>query len=218
MPDRIVPARLSAPSARRLLARFGRARDGVAAVEFALVLPLMVLIFICYTEMSRACDNYKKVILLARTVSDLTSQGDRTDPIPAAKMNDILAASTLVLRPFSSANAKIVVSAVGVYSVSNALKPRVCSSYAWNGATVRPTGIASDLSVPDGYQVAGMRYVIAEVTMPYAPMLGSLVAYWIGAGKGQYTFVVKTPWPVRGGTVVNGTYTEVRLPNGAACP
>ena len=210
--------RCSSTGLRRLLARFAGAHDGSQAIEFALVLPIMVTMVMCCTELSRACDNYKKVTQLARTVADLTAQGDAADPIPATKMNDILSASGLVLRPFDSKGAKIVVSAVGVYSVSNALKPRICSSMATSNATARALGYASDLTVPDGYQTTGMRYVLAEVTMSYTPMLGAMLTNLLGAGNGQFTFSVKTPWPARGGTLQKSTYSEVRLPNGAACP
>jgi Flp pilus assembly pilin Flp len=87
------------PRVRRVVGLFLRNATGVSAVEFALVLPVMLVILVGMAELSHAIDNYRKVTLLARTISDLTSQGDTTNPIANATMTDILASSKVVLAP-----------------------------------------------------------------------------------------------------------------------
>ena len=199
---------------RRLAALFQRDAAGVSAVEFALTRPVMLVGLVCAAEMSHAIDNYRKVTVLARTVADLASQGDTQDSIAPETMTDIMAASSLVLAPYSSAGAKIVVSALGVYVN---VRPQVCSSYGKNTAA-RATGYAADLSVPNGYQIIGMRYVLAEVSMAYVPMLGSNLLRYLGNGA-SYTLKASVPWPVRGGKAYNkNTYSEVLFPSGSICP
>ena len=199
---------------RRLAARFHRDAAGVSAVEFAVTLPILLMVLVCAAEMSHAIDNYRKVTVLARTVADLTAQGDTQDPIAPATMADIMAASSLVLAPYSSSSVKIIVSALGVYLN---VRPQVCSSYGKNVAA-RPTGYAADLSIPNGYQIVGMRYVLAEVSMAYVPMLGSNFLKYLGNSAG-YTLKAVVPWPVRGGKAYNNnTYSEVYFPNGNICP
>ena len=203
---------------RRACARFERACDGVSAIEFALVLPVLLTIWAGMAEYSHAVDNWRKVTLLARTVSDLTAQGDTQNPIGATLMSDILAASSLVLKPFDAGTVKIVVSAMAVDLANLNLVPRVCSSTANSNASPRATGAASDLTVPVGFRTTGVRYVLTEVSMPYTPMLGSALVQLIKGANGTIMLTSSMPWPARGGQPAKSTYTEVWMPGGSACP
>lgn len=194
---------------------------GASAVEFALLLPLMLTIWVAMAELAHAVDNWRKVTLLARTVADLNSQGDTSDPISASSESDILAASSAVLRPFASANARIVVSALGVDTLASLVRPRVCSSISTgNNVYARKTGIAGDLTIPAGFNVNGNRYVLAEVTMPYTPMLGSALVRLVNGMSGSIPLQSSFAWPVRNGVVHNSlTATpEVTMPSGSPCP
>ena len=102
--------------------------DGVSIIEFALVLPIMVTILVGCIEFGRALDNKRKVQFLARTVADLTSQGDSSDVMSATTISDIISSSKLIIRPFDGTSAKIVVSALAVDLVNTSTNPRVCSS------------------------------------------------------------------------------------------
>jgi Flp pilus assembly protein TadG len=197
-----------------------RDRRAAAAVEFAVILPVLLAIWAGMTELAHAIDEWRKLTLLARTVADLTAQGDTKNPLSTTLMSDIFASATAVMRPFNTANAKIVVSAMGVGLTGSTQTPTVCSSYANGNATARSTGLASGLTVPPGYQTVGMRYILAEVSIAYTPMIGSaLVKLAPGVGS-TITFSSVVPWPTRGGkTYGNNIYTEVVLPgtNAAAC-
>ena len=190
---------------------------GIAAIEFALILPVMLALLCGVTEFGRAIDHYRRVALLARAVADLTSQGDGQATMLAATMTDILASAKLLLTPFPSSGATIVVSALGVTADGAGQLPRVCSSYATSNGTARAVGTATDLKVPEGFQLAGMRYVLAEVSVPYPALFGSNVMRFVGGANNQFTFRSSVPWPVRGGQTVKSTYNEVVLPNGKAC-
>jgi Flp pilus assembly protein TadG len=192
---------------------------GVSAVEFSLVLPIMLALFFGVTEFGRATEYYRKVTLLGRAVADLTSQGDTQNPVTSATMTDIMASAKLVLTPYTSSGVKIVVSAVGVPLTGGVQTPRVCSSYATSGATARSTGLASDITVPEGFQLPGARYILAEVSAPYSPLFGSGIMRLVGGANNQFTFKAKVPWPVRGGqTYYTGTNNEIVLPSGSPCP
>ncbi|SDM16887.1 TadE-like protein [Methylobacterium phyllostachyos] len=197
-----------------------RDRRGAAAVEFAVILPVLLAIWAGMTELAHAIDEWRKLTLFARTVADLTAQGDTKNPISTTLMGDIFASATTVMRPFNATNAKIVVSAMGVSLKNGILIPSVCSSLANGNATARGTGPASDLTVPPGYQTAGMRYVLAEVSISYTPMIGTALVNLVKGVGNTITFSGVVPWPTRGGkTYGTNTYTEVVLPgtNATAC-
>ena len=201
----------------RKVRRLRRDRRGTAIVEFAVILPVLLAIWAGMTELAHAIDEWRKLTLLARTVADLTAQGDAQNPIGTTVMNDIIASATLVMRPFDTANVKIVVSAMGVGLKGSTVIPTVCSSIANGSAIARATGAANDLTVPLGYQTTGMRYVLAEVSITYTPMIGgALVKLAKGVSDG-ITFSSSVPWPTRGGKAYGtNTYTEVVLPMNSA--
>ena len=124
------------------------------------------------------------------------------------------------MRPFDASSVKIVVSAVAVDTAASTLHPRICSSFASSNATARSVGIASGLTIPSGFQANGYRYVLAEVSAPYTPMLGGSLVALVGGVNGQLSFTVNLPWPTRGGRTygTNNAYSEVVLPGGAQCP
>lgn len=206
-----------APS-RRSLRALWRNADGVSAIEFSIILPVMLAMLFGTIELGHAYENWRKVNSLARAVADLTSQGDTSTPIRSSKMNDILASSGMILQPFNGASAKIVVSALGVDLVPGT-KPRVCSSIANASATARSLGVANDLTIPPGYQLPGMRYLLVETKMDYVPVFASAMVQRVAGFDNLRKFNVVLPWPVRGGQKVGiNKYNEVVLPNGIACP
>src|SRR5271169_2489091 len=107
------------PSALRRLAR---ARDGVSATEFALILPIMLTLYIGSVELGDGIAINFKTTLAARTVADVASQCGvctvtNTGPngtIDATEMQSILNSSTKVLAPYSTSNVVITLSELKV--------------------------------------------------------------------------------------------------------
>jgi Flp pilus assembly protein TadG len=218
-----MPRILKTPRDARARRRVSFRKDtaGVSAIEFALILPIMLVLWAGMAEMSHAIDNWRKVTQLARTVVDLTSQGDTSDPIAPATMNDILASSAAVLRPFAATNTTIVVSALAVDTSTSTTSPRVCSSLASSSAVqARKTGIATDLTIEAGFGTNGNRYMLAEVTMPYSPMLGASLGKIISGLSGTIKIASSFAWPVRNGVVHNSVNStpELTMPGGSPCP
>ena len=214
-----------------LARRFARTRDGVAAVEFAMILPLMLLLYVGMAELSRALANSRKVTLLSRTVSDLVARGTN---LSQDAMKDVFGASGAVLAPFDDTGAVTKVSAVGVYKVGSDFKAYICSSWSRTGTTDadgRKVGLASASpnfpAVPEAFKQEGMRYVLTEVTMDYVPMLGTtlltVLSQWAKptfiSQNGNIPLQETTPWPVRAGQTYNSAVPEITLPgDNKACP
>ncbi|MET3843159.1 Flp pilus assembly protein TadG [Bradyrhizobium sp. OAE829] len=72
---------------------------GLAAVEFAMVVPLMLVLFFGTVEFSSGVAVDRKVTLMARTLSDLTSQNVS---VTDAQLTNIFNASTGIMTPYSA--------------------------------------------------------------------------------------------------------------------
>ena len=81
---------------------------GVAAVEFAIVLPVMVMMYFGMTELHFGISTDRKITLLSRALADLTG---RATTINSSDMDTIFAASTSVMAPYNAALASMVVRA-----------------------------------------------------------------------------------------------------------
>jgi Flp pilus assembly protein TadG len=62
------------PTSPSALMRFARAQRGLAAVEFALIAPIMITLFFGVVESTGALSASRKTLLAANTLSDLVAQ------------------------------------------------------------------------------------------------------------------------------------------------
>ncbi|GJD47991.1 hypothetical protein OPKNFCMD_0704 [Methylobacterium crusticola] len=195
------------PGPRRGLRSFARAEGGIAAVEFALVLPLMLGLYLGSTELSQYIGNVRKVTLAARTMADLVSR--ESGDVSQTALGAIFKAARAVLSPFDASTATFTIKAVGVYDATG--RAKICSSAQSSGAAgtiVTPAASTTLPAVPGAYMAAGARYVLVEITMPYKPVISAQVANW--------TMTEQVPWPVRNGRIANSANPEIILPNGTA--
>jgi Flp pilus assembly protein TadG len=84
---------------------------GAALVEFALVLPFLVLLFVGTYQFNDAISVNRKVTRATRTVADLTSQ---FTSVNTADLATILNATTQILAPYSTAGARMTVSQIKI--------------------------------------------------------------------------------------------------------
>src|SRR6266851_2414379 len=87
--------------ARRPIRRLLRDERGISAVEFAMLLPLMVTLYLGGVEVSQAVAIDRKVTLISRSLGDLVSQATSID---STAMTSILGATTAVMAPYSDTN------------------------------------------------------------------------------------------------------------------
>jgi Flp pilus assembly protein TadG len=158
--------RLSAP-ASRLLRRFAADKDGVSAVEFALLLPLMLTIYFGAVEVSQGVSIDRKVTLTTRAVADLVTQ---VASLSTTDMSNVLEASTAVMSPFPTSNLKIVLSCVRTDSSGTS---KVKWSVTRNG-TAR--GVNTTVTLPPALLVNDSTLIWAEVTYAYTPTIGYVIS------------------------------------------
>lgn len=141
------------------LRAFARDRRGVAALEFALLLPFMIALYVASNETSQALTVYRKVAHTGSTLGDLTSQAST---LSTADMNNIMAASAAVMSPFTDTGLKIVVAAVE--KKNNAYV--VDWSIAKNTTTWTEGG-SPPITMPSGLISDGEQIIVTQVQYTY---------------------------------------------------
>jgi Flp pilus assembly protein TadG len=155
-------------------------RSGLAAVEFAMIFPMMVVMFFGVLELSSAIAVDRKATLVARTLSDLTSQ---MASVANADLLSFGETAKAIMTPYPVSPLTSSITEVYVDSVSGVARVQ------WSkGLTIGPTGVVAiaptnphnpgDVVVlPLTLVVAKGTYVIwSEVTYTYTPAIGYVVS------------------------------------------
>jgi Flp pilus assembly protein TadG len=144
--------------------RFARDQRGVSAVEFAILLPLMLTMYLGGVEISQAVSADRKTTLVAHTIGDLVAQASN---VASSDVTNVLNAGTAVAYPFSSANLRMTVTSVCIDSTGT--RATVAWSQTLNG-TAR-TGTVTSL-IPSALMVANTSLIWGEATYAYRPTIG----------------------------------------------
>lgn len=154
------------PALRRAFRRFGSARSGVAAVEFALMVPVMMAIWVGMVVATDALSADKKVTLLARTLADMTTQ---MQAVSQADLDSIFAATESVMWPQPADR-------LGMRLVSVDIDGNGKAFVDWSAVPTDPklkgdysalTRCSEYLPLPAALKVPRTSVVLAEVSMKY---------------------------------------------------
>ena len=105
------PRRSLARVMRRIGRRFRRDRSAIAAVEFALILPIMLTLYFGIVEVGDALVVDRKVTHVTSTICDLVAQ---SKTVSTNDMTNFMDASQAVIYPYDTSLLKIVVSQVAM--------------------------------------------------------------------------------------------------------
>lgn len=157
---------------RGLLERFGRAEGGVAAVEFALILPVMLLVYIGSVEASALISMDRKVQTISGAVGDLVARSDKE--ITATMLEDYVRVAGGILTPHPTGELQQIVTQVRVLAdgTTSIVWSQGFEHQASAPSLAHTPGAPYDL--PDEIiDIAADQYVIvAETRYPYKPLFG----------------------------------------------
>jgi len=115
----------------RLCRRFAVSTRGIAAVEFAMIVPVLLLLLLASFDAGRAIALYMKVRAAAFTLASITNQfSTSTNSIQTATMTTITNASARVLDPYPLTAAVEKITLIKATSLTAAT---VSWSYSLNG-------------------------------------------------------------------------------------
>ena len=164
---------------RRSAAGLARDSRGLAATEFAIILPMMLVMVFGTIEFSSGLAVNRKVTLVARTLSDLTSQAAAV--ADDNYLRNVFTASISILSPYSPTPtqaklSEIYVDTNGVARIQWSKQATIISgaTQATLAASSRNAGdiisIPAELAVPKSY------LIFSEVSYLYTPTIGYVMA------------------------------------------
>ncbi|WP_322964505.1 TadE/TadG family type IV pilus assembly protein [Sphingomonas fuzhouensis] len=135
---------------------------GVALIEFALILPVMLFIYVGATQLQDGIGCNRKVTSTTRAAADLIAQ-NTTGVTTAKEVDESLSAAAMVLTPYAVDAAKIRVSEIAIDKHKNV-------TVVWSrGRNIRPYTPGTPITLPTAMQTANTFFLFAEVSYAYTP-------------------------------------------------
>lgn len=144
-------------------------RRGIAAVEFALIVPMMLALYLVTMEAGQGIDANKKVSRIGSMVADLITQ---QQSISASEIVAIMRIGEATLQPYNRSRPTITVTAI---EITDETTPKV--KVVWSHRLVEgngqlnPYAKGSTTTLPDKLKVKGSFLVRVVSTLNYKPFM-----------------------------------------------
>jgi Flp pilus assembly protein TadG len=158
----------------KLHRRFLASTGGVAAIEFAMILPVLATLFLATFDGGRAIAVYMKVRSATYALAAVTNQ---YSTIQSSDMTSITGATAAVMAPYSSSGAAVTITQI---AISSSGKATVSWSYS-QGGTAMAQGSAPTIPIPTALVVDSTYLIFAQVSYTFTPLFGYFT-------KGNVTF------------------------------
>ncbi len=145
-----------------LLRRYRKDERGVAAVEFALIAPVMVLLYFGLVELCQAMIAERKANHVASAVGDLVAQ---VDVLNASDVDDIFTIGNTIMSPFPVGTLQMRVTSATANAQGS---PKVDWSRGSNGFS--PMAVGSTATIPLT-MASGDSMIVAEAKYSYTSVV-----------------------------------------------
>ncbi|MBF0168560.1 MAG: pilus assembly protein [Alphaproteobacteria bacterium] len=152
-------------SLRRICAKLRQSR-GVAAVEFALVAPIMIALFCAIIELTGLLMVERKIIAATQTVSDLVTQ---ETTVTSTDLDDIITAARLIFDPYPTGMLTFNIASIRFNTTSGA------PELIWQRLVGGSPGGSDILTQAVGMGQPGEGIVISYLTYSYTPLFGTVI-------------------------------------------
>lgn len=161
---RRTPARARAPQIGKKPG-FAANQAGLAAVEFAMIVPVLLLTYLGATDLTQGLAIDRKLGTLAATVSDLAAQ---EESLSLTQVQGFFDAGLAIMRPFDVDKTRIRLTVVEVVNNSSAVVTGTTATSNWTAAT------SVDLSRELMDLAIGKYVVLATAQYDYEPMFANI--------------------------------------------
>ncbi|AVH40186.1 pilus assembly protein [Agrobacterium tumefaciens] len=153
---------VAANGKRRLMAlvsRFAKDRRGVGAVEFAILFPILLALYLTSFELTIGYNTYKRASTAAASINDLISKTGSVDKTYLAGMQDVGAA---VFAPYSTKGLQLKISGIKIDAQKQAK-----ITWSWDEKNLRPYAVGSPVAVPTRLLVENSFLIHVELSIPH---------------------------------------------------
>jgi Flp pilus assembly protein TadG len=175
-------------------------QDGLAAVEFAMLLPLMITLFFGVVETSLALLCRADVSIMASTAADLISQADT---IASSDISNVYSAAGTILYPYydpsTSGSAKPAIRLTSVIYDSTTQSTTV-GKIAWTctqsgSGTLSPATrtVGATFTLPQALLSANGSVIVSEIAYSYASPTSKVITGTINFTNNWYTKPRRVP-------------------------
>ena len=140
--------------------------SGIAATEFAVIVPIMLVMYFGLVELSSGVAVDRKVTLMARTLSDLTSQ---SVSVSDTDLTGFFAASKGVLTPYSPTPTQSTITELYVDPATHVARVQ------WSKGSA-PRAPGTTVTIPTELKVDDTYLIFSEVSYVYQPTIGYVMA------------------------------------------
>ncbi|MFE9084425.1 TadE/TadG family type IV pilus assembly protein [Brevundimonas sp. NPDC003935] len=162
------------------LLRFWRDRRGVSAIEFALIAPVMLVIYFGLIEICQGYMANRRASHTASIVADLVAQADETS---TKDLTSVFAIGDMIMRPFSAADLSIRVSSVTMDANGVA---RIDWSRGNDKALVALTKNSTVSDLPPGLIERGESLILGETEFKYTSAFAQVIKHPIDFKRSYY--------------------------------
>ncbi|CCV15585.1 TadE/TadG family type IV pilus assembly protein [Mesorhizobium sp. STM 4661] len=148
--------------------RFCRDRRGVAAIEFALIVPVLLIMYFVTMEASQAIETSKKVSRIGSMVADLVTQ---QQSVKTADLDAIMKIGNSSLQPYNRSTPKIIITAIQITDETTPKVQVVWSRKMVDGAFNADAAKNSITTVPPTLNIKGTFLVRVESGLAYKPII-----------------------------------------------
>ncbi|TPN89525.1 pilus assembly protein [Mesorhizobium sp. CU2] len=157
--------------------RFGHDRRGVAAIEFAFIVPVLLVMYFITMEASQAIETSKKVSRIGSMVADLVTQ---QQTVVKANLEAMMKIGSTTLLPYNRSTPKIIITAI---QITDETAPRVL--VAWSRKLVGSTysvdaAAGTTTTVPSTLNIRNTFLIRVESDLAYTPVIA-----WDGQSNQQ---------------------------------
>jgi Flp pilus assembly protein TadG len=168
--------------------KFSTDVDAIAATEFAIVVPFMLLLYVGGIELADGMAINVKVSATAHSVTDMVTQNTS---LSTAQMQNILAAATTIIAPYPVTGSSSSLLSVTVSEISSDANGNLTLQWSksYNGTSFGPgrTNL-TNLTVPSSLngtvgnannpnnQNDQVSFIVGEVSYAYTPNLGYTIS------------------------------------------
>jgi len=150
---------------KRGLKRIARDNRGASAVEFALIAPFMILLYLGAVEISLALSIDRKITSAASALADLVAQDD---VITDGEMADIMNAGGVIIAPFNTAPLQMRITSV-LMNGSDEVRVQWSDAVGMNAYAA-----GGSAPVPAGVLQRNRSVIMVEVNYRYDTMFSEL--------------------------------------------